>query len=105
MSRHESLPVTNSAGAGELSIAEQAIVERDALQRRLDALLNHEVSEWLDLERTLGGHSGDYESTLSWRVTKPLRLVRMFQFAARDNGLGAALRLALTFIARRGRGR
>jgi hypothetical protein len=64
-------------------------------------MLNQEVSEWLAMERTLGAGVGDYESTVSWKVTKPLRLVRRFQYSVRDIGFASTLRLVVAFAARR----
>ena len=44
-------------------------------------------------------------NTVSWRVTKPLRMVRRFQGSAKELGLVAAADLAAASIARRlGRG-
>lgn len=85
------------AGLGETEL----VAERDSLREQLDAMLNHEVSAWLGMERTQGAGIGDYQGTISWRVTKPLRLVRRFQYSARDIGFAETVRLAAKWAARR----
>ncbi len=79
----------------------KATAERDALRADVDAMLTHDVSEWLEMQRGLRVGFADYESTVSWRVTKPLRLIRTFQYAAKEHGLSSALRLAGAVLTRR----
>ena len=58
---------------------------------RVDPELN---KEWLSSVES-GGRTlaAQYEQTLSWRVTKPLRLFRKFQMSVRHRGLSASLHL------------
>jgi len=77
--------------------------EVDELRGRLDALLNNEVELWLALEPRFGASAGDYESTLSWRVTRPLRLLRTFQLSVHDVGWRTSVRLARNYLMRRRR--
>lgn len=63
------------------------------------------LDDWIVVTTRTAQELQDIKKTVSWRVTKPLRLVRRFQGSAREIGLGAAVDLAAGAVARRlGRG-
>ncbi len=63
------------------------------------------LDDWIVVTTRTAQELQDIQKTVSWRVTRPLRLVRRFQGTAREIGYGAALDLAAGAVARRlGRG-
>jgi hypothetical protein len=62
--------------------------ENDDLRAQLDFVRNHSLDTWLRVVHSSGIAVRDYENTLSWRVTRPLRLVRRVQVAVREMGIG-----------------
>ncbi|MBO0982811.1 hypothetical protein [Rathayibacter sp. SD072] len=74
----------------------------EELRERLDALLNDPLDEWLQ-HMHVGGvvAAAPFESTLSWRVTKPLRAVRLFQIRASQLGVGGAVGHTARYVSRR----
>lgn len=70
------------------------------LRREHDELMNRDFGAWLEMVRHEGGSLREYEKSLSWRVTKPLRLVRAFQVRVKEAGPRAALSDASTVIRR-----
>ncbi len=80
-------------------------MEQQEAERRLQDLRDALLDDWLLVTEHLAGTQQQMESSLSWRVTAPLRLVRLFQVKARELGLPAATRLGTAVVARRlGRG-
>ncbi|MDY0911424.1 hypothetical protein [Rathayibacter festucae] len=78
----------------------------DELRARLDELLNDPLDEWLK-HMHVGGvvAAAPYEQTLSWRVTKPLRAVRLFQIRTSQLGLKGAVGHTARYVVRRVGGR
>ncbi|PPF13553.1 hypothetical protein C5C36_01095 [Rathayibacter sp. AY1G1] len=77
------------------------------LRERLDELLNDPLDEWA-ANMSFGGSPfvADFESTLSWKVTRPLRAARTFQIRVGQLGLPGAVRHTVRYAQRRfGQGR
>lgn len=78
----------------------------EELRERLDLLLNDPLDIW-----AANMHSGgvryvaDFESTLSWRVTRPLRAARTFQIRVGQLGFPGAVGHAVRYARRRFAGR
>jgi hypothetical protein len=65
--------------------------ERDRLLGELDTLTNRSLAHWLSIERRETSAVDALHQTLSWRVTKPLRVVREAQLARlKRSGRGAS---------------
>lgn len=79
------LPPRSSAEASELAV----------LQAELDAYRNGVVDRWLDVTLSEGRIAREYENSLSWRVTRPLRLARRGFSAVRTMGPVAVARIVL----------
>jgi hypothetical protein len=63
------------------------------------------LDDWIIVTTRTSAVLEDITNTVSWRVTKPLRIVRRFQASANELGLVAATDLAAASVARRlGRG-
>lgn len=75
------------------------------LRAQVDALLNDPFDEWVKRIQVGGVTASGFERTLSWRVTKPLRLVRTFQIRVEQLGLLGAVGHSARFIKRRLSGR
>ncbi|MBF4463346.1 MULTISPECIES: hypothetical protein [unclassified Rathayibacter] len=75
------------------------------LRSQVDALLNDPFDEWVERIQVGGVTASGFERTLSWRVTKPLRLVRTFQIRVQQLGLPGAIRHTARFAKRRLSGR
>ena len=71
-----------------------------ALRAERDALLNDDVNAWL-ARISRGTSVEDYQNSLSWRVTKPLRLARNLQLRVRRDGLVSAMSQATAAAQRR----
>ena len=71
------------------------------LRAERDALLEHDVDRWLDRVRDEASAYRQFENSLSYRVTAPLRLAGAFVRRTRSDGLGDALGLAVTTIKNR----
>lgn len=74
----------------------------EELRAERDALLNDPLDAWLK-HMHVGGvvASAPFEQTLSWRVTKPLRAVRLFQIRASQLGLRGAVGHSVRYAQRR----
>jgi hypothetical protein len=72
-----------------------------SLQDELDDLRNHDVSAWLEVIRAEASEVRSYERSISWRVTRPLRMAGMFRRSVRDIGIGATMDRVFAFIARK----
>ena len=79
--------------------------ERDALQAELDAKSNESIASWLTVVGTESRILGEMQNSVSWRVTKPLRLVRKVQLKVSQVGLGQVSQLAVADLKRRYIGR
>ncbi|AZZ55792.1 hypothetical protein [Rathayibacter iranicus] len=75
------------------------------LRTQVDALLNDPLDEWVKRIQVGGVTASGFERTLSWRVTKPLRLVRTFQIRVEQLGLPGAVGHSARFVKRRLSGR
>ncbi|NQX14894.1 hypothetical protein [Rathayibacter sp. VKM Ac-2857] len=75
------------------------------LRTQVDSLLNDPFDLWVERIQVGGVTATGFEHTLSWRVTKPLRLVRTFQIRVRQLGLAGAIGHSARFAKRRLSGR
>ena len=75
--------------------------ELERLRAERDALLEHDVSIWLDRLRTEGLSYREFESSISYRITAPIRWTGDFVRKVRSDGLGDAMRLALSVVKKR----
>ena len=62
--------------------------ENADLRSQLDFVRNQSLDKWLSVVHAEGSSVRDYENTVSWRVTAPLRSVRRVQSAIKDIGFG-----------------
>ena len=97
--------VVNQAHADDGStpdaMIEQLRVENAQLSAEVDRLRNQAVLRWAELIHTRGIGVSEYENTLSWRITKPLRVVRRGQIAVRELGFVNVVRtVAARLLAR-----
>lgn len=81
-----------------------AVSERDRLRSDLDARANAEVASWLTIVADESRALREIQQTLSWRITKPLRLVRKVQKKANEVGVYQVSQLAVADLRRRFRG-
>ena len=79
--------------------------ERDALQAELDARANESIASWLTVVGTESRILGEMQNSVSWRVTKPLRLIRKVQLKVSQVGIGQVSQLAVADLKRRYSGR
>ncbi|KQP97592.1 MULTISPECIES: hypothetical protein [unclassified Rathayibacter] len=97
-------PDAGSAGVVETTAAERTPRAEtiEELRAERDALLNDPLDAWLK-HMHVGGvvASAPFEQTLSWRVTKPLRAVRLFQLRAAQLGVRGAVGHTARYAARR----
>ncbi|MWV73435.1 hypothetical protein [Rathayibacter rathayi] len=84
---------------------ESETAELARLRAQVDALLNDPFDEWVERIQVGGVTASGFERTLSWRITKPLRLVRTFQIRVDQLGLPGAIRHSARFVKRRLSGR
>lgn len=75
--------------------------ELERLRAERDALLEHDVSTWLDRVRTEGAGYRDFENSISYRITTPIRWAGIFVRKVRSDGLGDALGLAFAAVKKR----
>ena len=59
------------------------------------------LDDWIVVTTRTAGRVEEMTQTFSWRITKPLRLARVFQRTAQDQGLSVARDLTAAAIARR----
>jgi len=79
--------------------------EIDRLQRELDARSTEDVRTWLKVVGEETRMLTNMRNTLSWRVTRPLRLARTVQIKMREIGLVRTSQLAVADLRRRYAGR
>ncbi len=75
--------------------------ELEQLRAERDALLEHDVATWLDRVRTEGSSYRQFESSISYRVTAPIRWSGIFVRKVRSDGLGDAMGLAVAAVKKR----
>lgn len=75
------------------------------LRAELDAQANQSIASWLNVAGTESRILGDMQNTLSWRVTKPLRIVRKIQVKFAQVGVAQFSQLAVADLKRRYLGR
>ena len=75
--------------------------ELERLRAERDALLEHDVSVWLDRLREEGSSIRDFESSISYRVTAPIRWSGILVRKVRSDGLGEAVGLAVAAVKKR----
>lgn len=71
------------------------------VEAQRDELLANDVAVWLDRMQHTAIPLGNYQATLSWRVTAPLRALRTFQLSVRRVGFGATISLSWRYLTRR----
>lgn len=71
------------------------------VEAQRDELLANDVAVWLDRMQHTAIPLRNYQSSLSWRVTAPLRAVRTFQLSAGRIGFGATVSLTWGYLRRR----
>lgn len=71
------------------------------VEAQRDELLANDVVVWLDRMQHTAVPLGNYQSTLSWRVTAPLRALRTFQLSVGRIGFGATVSLTWGYLMRR----
>lgn len=90
------------AGRGDGAASSDATPEIDGLRRELDALRNGAIDRWLTMALEEGRQVRDFESSLSWRVTRPLRLAGVVTRSVRAVGFASTVRLAISRLRSRG---
>jgi hypothetical protein len=75
--------------------------ELERLRAERDALLEHDVSVWLDRVRAEGSSVREFESSISYRITAPIRWGGIFVRKVRNDGLGDAVGLAVAAVKKR----
>jgi hypothetical protein len=75
--------------------------ELERLRAERDALLQHDVTTWLDRVRAEGSSYREFESSISYRITAPIRWGGIFVRRVRSDGLGDAVALALAALRKR----
>jgi len=81
---------------------EDAAAEARRLRNELDTLRNGAIDRWLTTALEEGRRVRDFESSLSWRVTRPLRLAGVGVRSVRTVGLVPTLRLVVSRLRSRG---
>ncbi|MGV8881087.1 MAG: hypothetical protein ACOH19_02940 [Rhodoglobus sp.] len=71
------------------------------LQKERDALLEKDVDTWLDWVKTEAHGYRQFENSISWRVTKPIRWGGDFIRKARSEGVGVATGTAISRVTSR----
>lgn len=67
----------------------------------LDELREAVLDDWLRVTSSVTDAVGEMQRTLSWRVTRPLRLARLLQRKVGEIGVVPASQLAATALAQR----
>lgn len=65
------------------------------LRSQLDQIDNQSLDSWLTAMQRSGVAMRDFEASLSWRMTRPLRFLRRVQVAIGDVGVGGVTSIAL----------
>ena len=77
--------------------------ELERLRAERDALLEHDVAIWLDRVRAEGSQYRQFESSVSYRVTAPIRWAGILVRSVRTDGLGDTVGLAVAAVKKRAR--
>lgn len=72
-----------------------------AAEAERDALLENDVRSWLAVALKQSALQADYQNSLSWRITQPLRLVRSYQLRLRQDGFASANAQAVAVLKKR----
>lgn len=91
--------MASSEDSLEFSIMTAGEVER--LRAERDALLEQDVDTWLDRMRNEGLSYRQFQSSISYRITAPIRLAGMFVRKVRSDGIGEAIGLAVAAVKKR----
>lgn len=84
-----------SAPGGAVASTENRTDEAGRLREELDTLRNGAVDRWLTMALEEGRRVRDFESSLSWRVTRPLRLAGIGVRSVRAVGVVPTARLVV----------
>jgi hypothetical protein len=80
--------------------------EDNAAERELAELREAVLDDWLHAIEGVSGEIQKMENSLSWRITRPLRLARVLGRKSRELGILPTVQLAAVELARRvGQGR
>ncbi len=86
MASTENLP--GPADSGDLALQlSKALAERDLLKKQNEALLDNTLNQWLVVADNESRILQAVYASLSWRITKPLRMVRTVQLKIKEVGL------------------
>jgi hypothetical protein len=78
----------------------QSEAERERLQREVDSLSTAALSKWLLIAHRESSHVA-MTQTVSWRITKPLRQVRLVQRKVAEVGVVQTAQVVVSTIQKR----
>jgi hypothetical protein len=81
----------------DTELLKQSEAERAVLQREVDQLSSTALSKWLLIAHRESSHVA-MTQTLSWRITKPLRAVRMVQRKVSEVGVASTARVVVSTL-------
>lgn len=73
--------------------------EADDTEARLNELRDAVLADWVRVTADHAGALRDMQNSLSWRITRPLRLARTYQMKASEAGVLEATRIAAAMVA------
>jgi hypothetical protein len=73
----------------------------DSAVRDLEELRSAVLEDWVVITSMTAGALAEFQSTLSWRITRPLRLFRRYQIAVERHGFREATELGAVAVAER----
>lgn len=90
-------------GASRCALYEGADVtdDGDRVQRDLDELREAVLDDWLVITSSGGDALSALQNSVSWRITRPLRMFRRFEKKMREVGFVPAAQLTAVSLARR----
>lgn len=59
------------------------------------------LDDWIAITTQTAWAVAEIKNSTSWRITKPLRMIKRFQGAMRDDGFSVATNLAISAVTRR----
>jgi hypothetical protein len=77
------------------------VAEHETAERELAELRDAVLEDWLHAVQAVSGEVREMERSLSWRITKPLRLARVLGRKTKEVGVVPAAQLAAVELARR----
>lgn len=99
-------PARTEAGDAESALRIRELEEEVArLQAEIDRRSGDDLRTWIKAVRDEGRLVRDMQKTLSWRVTRPLRLARFLQLKVAEVGVMKTSQLAVADLRRRYLGR